>query len=72
MLKKIKQFFDKKDRFAKLLGFDIVEIGEGYAKVEAEIKEEHLNAADVIHGGYLILHFIKLVLVEKFMPKQKR
>jgi len=53
MLKKIKQFFDKKDRFAKLLGFDIVEIGEGYAKVEAEIKEEHLNAADVIHGGYL-------------------
>ena len=52
-MKKLKKLFEKKDRFAKLLGFEIVEIKEGYAKVEANIQDTHLNAADVLHGGYL-------------------
>jgi len=53
MLSKIKFFFEKKDRFAKLLGFKIVDIQNGYAKVEVQVKDEHLNGADVIHGGFL-------------------
>lgn len=53
MVKKLLDFFENKDRFAKLLGFEIIEIANGYAKVEATIKEEHLNGADVVHGGFL-------------------
>ena len=53
MLKKLKSLFEKKDRFAKLLGFGIVDIEDGYAKVEVQIQDEYLNGADVIHGGFL-------------------
>ena len=53
MLKKIKFFFEKKDRFSKLLGFKIVDIDKGYAKVEVEVKDIYLNGANVIHGGFL-------------------
>ena len=53
MLQQLKELFERRDRFAKLLGFRIVEMGEGYAKVEAEVTEDHLNAADVLHGGFL-------------------
>ena len=53
MLQELKEFFERRDRFARLLGFRIVEMDEGYAKVEAEVGEEHLNAADVLHGGFL-------------------
>ncbi|MCK9491265.1 MAG: PaaI family thioesterase [Sulfurimonas sp.] len=52
-MKKLKEFFEKQDRFAKLLGFHIEEIEEGTATVSATIKEEHLNGADVVHGGFL-------------------
>jgi len=53
MLKKLKSLFEKKDRFAKLLGFEIVDIQAGYAKVEVDVRDEYLNGADVIHGGFL-------------------
>jgi acyl-CoA thioesterase len=53
MLKKLKSFIEKRDRFSKLLNFEIIELKEGYAKVKADIKDEHLNAADVVHGGFL-------------------
>jgi acyl-CoA thioesterase len=53
MLREIKTFFESKDRLAKLLGFEIVEVGEGYAEVKVEIREDHLNGAEVIHGGLL-------------------
>jgi len=53
MSQQLKEFFERRDRFARLLGFRIVDMGEGYATVEAEVSEEHLNAADVLHGGFL-------------------
>ena len=53
MVEKIENFFKEKDRFAKLLGFEIVEFSKGYAKVQADIKDEYLNGADVVHGGFL-------------------
>ena len=52
-MEKLKDFFEQNDKFAKLLGFDIEEIKEGSAIVSTTIKEEHLNGADVVHGGFL-------------------
>ncbi|MDD3325203.1 MAG: hotdog fold thioesterase [Sulfurospirillaceae bacterium] len=49
----LEDFFSANDRFAKLLGFKIVELGLGCAKVETVVKNEHLNGADVVHGGFL-------------------
>jgi acyl-CoA thioesterase len=49
----LQQFFEENDRFAKLLGFQIEEFNVGVAKVSVLIKEEHLNAANVVHGGFL-------------------
>ena len=52
-MKELREFFEKKDRFAKFLGLHIEEIGEGFATITTTIKEEHLNGADVVHGGFL-------------------
>ena len=52
-MKKLKEFFEQRDRFATLLGFKIEELEEGSAMVSTTIKEEHLNGADVVHGGFL-------------------
>jgi acyl-CoA thioesterase len=52
-MQELQEFFEKNDRFAKLLGFEIEELGLGFAKVKTTIKEEHLNGADVVHGGFL-------------------
>ena len=52
-MQKLQHFFEENDRFAKLLGFQIEAFEEGMATVSAVIKEEHLNAANVVHGGFL-------------------
>lgn len=52
-MNKLRDFFQRQDRFAKLLGFHIDEMDEGSATVSTTIKEEHLNGADVVHGGFL-------------------
>jgi acyl-CoA thioesterase len=52
-MQKLQHFFETNDRFAKLLGFKIEALDAGMAKVSAIIKEEHLNAANVVHGGFL-------------------
>jgi len=41
----------KQDRFAQLLGIQIIEIAEGRAKVSMEAKPEHCNGLGIIHGG---------------------
>ena len=43
--------FLETDRFAKLLGIELLEIGEGRATARLEIKDEHLNTVDIAHGG---------------------
>lgn len=45
------QEFLKKDTFASLLGIEILEAKDGYAKTKLEVKTEHLNAMDTAHGG---------------------
>jgi len=53
MVEKVREYMYKNDRLFELLGVSILEMKEGYAKVEMVVKEEHLNAAKVCHGGIL-------------------
>lgn len=46
----IKEFSDK-DRFAKLIGIELIEVSKGHAKAEMKIKDIHLNAVSTVHGG---------------------
>ena len=41
----------KNDRFAHLLGIEIVEAYPGYALVELRIEEKHKNGIDIVQGG---------------------
>ncbi len=41
----------QKDTFAKLLGITITSLGEGTATGEMMLKKEHMNGADIAHGG---------------------
>ncbi|MGV8075566.1 MAG: PaaI family thioesterase [Syntrophobacteraceae bacterium] len=43
--------FFKKDRFAQLLGIELLEASEGSARAKMEIKEIHLNAMNIVHGA---------------------
>jgi acyl-CoA thioesterase len=47
---KIINFFAR-DRYAALAGIKILRVEPGYAMVEMEIEDKHLNAADIIQGG---------------------
>ncbi len=49
--KKYKKTFTEKDRLAKLLGIEILEVSLGQAKLAMKVEEMHLNGADVLHGG---------------------
>ncbi len=48
----IKEFF-KRDRFAVLIGAELIETGEGYAKARMLVEERHLNGGDICQGGAL-------------------
>ncbi len=39
------------DRYANLTGIEIVDVKIGYCKTKLEIKDKHLNAANVVQGG---------------------
>lgn len=46
----VKEFL-KKDRFAAMLGIELLEASDGSAKAKLDIKDKHLNAMDTVHGG---------------------
>ena len=46
----VKEFL-KNDRFAALLGIEVLEAYNGYAKTKLEIADIHLNAMNTVHGG---------------------
>ncbi|MCL1943354.1 MAG: PaaI family thioesterase [Candidatus Azobacteroides sp.] len=48
----IKTFFEN-DRFAKNAGIELIEAGNGYAKVSMQVKDMHLNGGNVVQGGAL-------------------
>lgn len=39
------------DHFARTSGIQLTEVGEGYARAEMTVDEQHLNAAGVCQGG---------------------
>lgn len=41
----------KQDAFAKYVGIEIVEAGEGKAKGRLIVDEKHLNSLGIVHGG---------------------
>lgn len=45
--------FMARDRFARHLGIEILEVSEGAARAKMTIKEHHLNSAGTVHGGAL-------------------
>ncbi len=47
---KIREFF-KKDRFAELVGIELLEVGEGRAKARLDLAERHKNSVDLAHGA---------------------
>jgi len=40
--------------FARRLGMEFVEAGDGYAKLRLPFKKENVTAADTLHGGVLV------------------
>jgi len=50
MNEKLLNYFEN-DRYAALTGIEIEEAGPGYCKAKLEIKDKHLNAANVVQGG---------------------
>jgi len=47
----IKELIRKNDRLGRLLGIELVEVREGYAETRLKIGQQHLNAANIAHGG---------------------
>jgi acyl-CoA thioesterase len=43
--------FLKKDKFATLLGIELLNASNGNAKTKLDITDKHLNAMDTVHGG---------------------
>jgi acyl-CoA thioesterase len=50
-MKNIKEFFKKRDQFAKYVGLELLEAAEGRAKVRLKIQQHHLNGVNIVHGG---------------------
>jgi acyl-CoA thioesterase len=47
---RLKAFF-RKDRFAALVGIELVEAGEGRAKARLPLRGEHMNGLGIVQGG---------------------
>jgi acyl-CoA thioesterase len=39
------------DKFSQWLGIQVIEIKEGYSKIEMKIREEMVNGFGIVHGG---------------------
>lgn len=49
-MEEILNFF-KRDRFAEMAGIELLEVSAGKARAKMEIKNEHLNGVNTVHGG---------------------
>lgn len=52
-LEKYKEYFNKNDMFSVNSGMKLVEIWEGYSRVETTIDENSMNYMGSMHGGLL-------------------
>lgn len=51
MCEEVKKFISINDRFGKLAGVELLEIGVGYAKGRMVVRDDLLNSVDTVHGG---------------------
>jgi len=47
----LKDTLNTTDRFAKMIGAQLTEVREGYARAELTVGDDHLNGANVCQGG---------------------
>ena len=40
-----------RDNFSRWLGIKVLQAGEGYSKIQMEIRDEMLNGLGIVHGG---------------------
>jgi len=52
-LEDVRNFIEKKDMLIGLFGMKIVDFNKGYACVSMTVKENHVNAPGMCHGGTL-------------------
>lgn len=50
-MQEIKQYFSDHDLFARHVGIELLEVGNGSAKVAMKIERHHFNGARTVHGG---------------------
>ena len=50
---KLKSFRNINNNFAKLLGIELTELSDGYAKATMKVTKEFLNPIGSLHGGCL-------------------
>lgn len=43
--------FVRNDRFAKLVGIELLEVDKGCAVAQMKVEEKHLNGVDLVQGG---------------------
>lgn len=48
---KVVQHMMEYDHFSQWLGITVIEIKEGYCKIQMTIRKEMLNGFDIVHGG---------------------
>lgn len=44
-------FFNTHDTYAKFLGIEVLEVRQGYARAQLDIKDHHKNGLRIAHGG---------------------
>ena len=49
--KKVVDHMLEHDRFSQWLGITILEIKEGYSKIQMTVREEMINGFGIVHGG---------------------
>ena len=50
---KVRKIINEKDRLISCFGMDIIEVKKGSAAVRMKVGIDHVNAADVCHGGVI-------------------
>jgi acyl-CoA thioesterase len=50
---KVRNLINEKDKLISCFGMDIIEVRKGSATVRMKVGKDHVNAADVCHGGVI-------------------
>lgn len=51
LTERLKAFLGARDRFAALVGIELLDVSEGYARARLALAERHLNGYDAAQGG---------------------